>query len=171
METGLQIWTIGHSNAGPEVFLSLLQARQIETLVDVRSSPYSRFVAHANRDVLEAALSRAGIGYVFLGRELGGHPQDDSLRLLNGEPDYLRMSQTPLCKQGIEQLVGIATAGRSCLMCSEEDPAQCHRTRLVAETLHSLEHQVLHLRHDGRVESHVDVMRRITGGQLTFAFS
>jgi len=38
-----KIWTVGHSNHPADRFLALLQQHGIETVVDVRSQPYSRF--------------------------------------------------------------------------------------------------------------------------------
>jgi len=40
------IFSIGHSNQPLEAFLSLLQQHSIQVLVDVRSSPYSKYVPH-----------------------------------------------------------------------------------------------------------------------------
>ncbi|MDP2953898.1 MAG: DUF488 family protein, partial [Chloroflexota bacterium] len=42
------VYTIGHSDHPPEVFLDLLVQSGIEVLVDVRSNPSSRWVPHAN---------------------------------------------------------------------------------------------------------------------------
>ena len=72
------VFTIGHSNHPPEAFLVLLQEHGVDEVVDVRSSPSSRYTAHFNYDVLDRALEKAGIGYVFMGGELGGRPADRS---------------------------------------------------------------------------------------------
>ena len=68
----LSVFTIGHSNHAAGVFLELLFRHEIEEVVDVRSSPHSRYNPQFNRKTLQAALSEAGIGYVFMGAELGG---------------------------------------------------------------------------------------------------
>ena len=39
----MRLFTIGHSNGGVEQLLDLLAGYGIETLVDVRTAPYSRF--------------------------------------------------------------------------------------------------------------------------------
>ena len=75
------IYTIGHSNHESEAFLALLQEHDITLLVDVRSSPYSRYVPQANRETLAHALEAAGIGYRWVGDRLGGKPEGDRGRL------------------------------------------------------------------------------------------
>ena len=45
-----QIWTIGHSTRTQEEFLELLQAFQIDQLVDVRRYPGSRKYPHFNKE-------------------------------------------------------------------------------------------------------------------------
>ena len=66
------VFTIGHSNHAAEVFLRLLRQHRIEEVVDVRSSPHSRYNPQFNRRTLQATLADAGVGYVFMGGELGG---------------------------------------------------------------------------------------------------
>ncbi|MEX2426100.1 MAG: DUF488 domain-containing protein, partial [Thermomicrobiaceae bacterium] len=68
------IHTIGHSNHRIDTFIELLHRHGISCLVDVRTSPYSRFSPHFRKRDLEAHLRDAGIDYVFLGEELGGRP-------------------------------------------------------------------------------------------------
>ena len=72
------VFTIGHSNHSLEVFLALLRMNGVEEVVDVRSSPHSRYKPHFNRKILAKALDEFGIAYIFLGGELGGRPVDRS---------------------------------------------------------------------------------------------
>lgn len=60
------VWTIGHSNHPLEKFLALLSQHHIEVLVDVRSSPYSRYAAQFNREAIDLPLQRQAIQYLFL---------------------------------------------------------------------------------------------------------
>jgi uncharacterized protein (DUF488 family) len=76
------IFSIGHSNQSVEAFLSLLQQHEIQVLVDVRSSPYSKYVPHFNSTPLAATLKRTGIKYMFMGQELGGRPDGEELSAL-----------------------------------------------------------------------------------------
>src|SRR3972149_5053624 len=70
------IFTIGHSNHSPEAFLALLKRHDITMVADVRSHPYGR-LEHFNREYLAAELKAAGIGYIFLGQELGARREEE----------------------------------------------------------------------------------------------
>ncbi|WP_373027523.1 DUF488 family protein, partial [Sulfurimonas sp.] len=47
------IYTIGHSIYEIEDFVELLKQNQINTIVDVRSTPYSKFAPQYNRETLK----------------------------------------------------------------------------------------------------------------------
>ena len=44
--------------------------------MDVRSYPASRYAPQFNRKSLASALEANGIGYAFMGAELGGRPKE-----------------------------------------------------------------------------------------------
>ena len=69
-----RLFSIGHSNHSWDTFLGFLTMHQIETLVDVRSHPYSKYAPHFGHQPLKTAVTGAGITYMFLGKELGGRP-------------------------------------------------------------------------------------------------
>ena len=142
-----RVFTIGHSRHGWEMFLEMLEAAGITALVDVRSSPRSRFAPWSNRARLEAALGEAGITYHFFGDALGGRPAGKHLYDAAGNLDYERMRQERFYRDGIARL-GEVAAGEAavCLMCSEEDPDRCHRSLLLAPQLIERGLEVVHLR-------------------------
>ena len=71
----LRIHTIGHSNHSLEDFIKILKENHIDTVVDVRSSPYSKHVPHFNKKILEEAVENASLQYIFLGSKIGGKPR------------------------------------------------------------------------------------------------
>jgi len=146
------IWTIGHSNMSIERFLELLRAHEIELLVDVRTAPYSRHWPQFSRDALARSVQADGKTYLFLGRELGGKPDNPALRGPHGLPDYDAIAATPLYQEGIKRLTALARERRTAFMCSEGDPAHCHRERLVARTLRTEGWQVCHILTDGSIQ-------------------
>jgi uncharacterized protein (DUF488 family) len=146
------IWTIGHSNLSIERFLESLRAQVIELLVDVRTAPYSRHWPQFSRDALARSLEADGVAYLFLGRELGGKPDDPALRGPHGLPNYDAIAATSLYQEGITRLTARAHERRTAFMCSEGDPAQCHRERLVARTLRAQGWQVRHILTDGTIQ-------------------
>src|SRR5438876_269392 len=55
----MTIFSIGHSNRSIQAFIKLLQQHNIEILIDVRSSPYSRYVPHFNSTALASAIEQS----------------------------------------------------------------------------------------------------------------
>ena len=143
------IYTIGHSNMGAEALSALLRQHHIALLVDVRSAPFSRLWPQFNQAALRGSLGEAGIAYLFLGRELGGRPDDDRLRGANGTPNYDAMARTPLYQQGLARLLEVAAQQPTAILCSEADPHHCHRYKLVTPTLEAKGVVVRHILSDG----------------------
>jgi uncharacterized protein (DUF488 family) len=153
------LFTVGHSNHSEEKFLDLLQQHAIEVLVDVRSQPYSRYNPQFNESELKRAIEWAGIRYWFMGAELGGRPEGEAYLDEQGHALYHRMAESPAFLAGIERLEGRVREHRTAIMCSEEDPAVCHRHLLVTRVISGREIAVLHIRGDGRLESEEQIVR------------
>jgi uncharacterized protein (DUF488 family) len=155
----MEIFTIGHSNHDLEKFLQLLKANKIEALVDIRSNPYSRYAYQFNKDNLTKAIQAGGLKYLFLGKKLGGRPKDRQFYDSEGHVLYSRLSESPLFLEGIERVINEIETSRVALMCSEENPVNCHRYLLVSKFLEDRGISVLHIRGDGRIQSKDDLSR------------
>jgi uncharacterized protein (DUF488 family) len=154
------ILTIGHSNHSFDAFVALLRGHGVTLCADVRSSPLSRRHPHFGREPLREALARLEIGYVFLGRELGGRPSDPAC-YEQGQVRYRRVARTAPFQSGLERLVEAAASQRVAVMCAERDPLACHRTLLVGRELAARGIAVSHIHADGRLEPHDDAMTRL----------
>ena len=154
------VLTIGHSNHSLETFVALLQQHGVSALADVRSAPYSRFNPQFNRRALEDSLKTIGMRYVFLGRALGGRPDDPSC-YENGRVRYDLLARTPLFREGLERVVEGAGRERIALMCAEKEPLDCHRTILVGRSLAERGVAVAHILADGSLEPHDETMGRL----------
>lgn len=155
------VFTIGHSNHSPGTFLALLQEHGVDEVVDVRSSPSSRYSPHFNYDILDGALAKAGIEYVFMGGELGGRPADRSCYDADGRVLYDRLANTDPFDDAIRRLLRAADERRIVLMCSEKEPLDCHRTLLIGGTLMERGVAVEHILADGSMEDHDGAMNRL----------
>lgn len=153
------LYTIGHSNHTIEAFISLLNSHQIMVVTDVRSTPYSRHCPQFNKDNLAANLKAVNIEYIFLGRELGGRPDDKSC-YENGHANFRLIADRTEFKQGLQCLFAETLKYRIVLMCAEKDPLQCHRTFLIARYLRDYFH-IKHIRADGSVEDHLQAEHRL----------
>jgi uncharacterized protein (DUF488 family) len=165
------IWTIGHSNHPLETLLALLSRHGIEAVVDVRSSPYSRYASQFNREPLCAAVMAHAIQYAFLGDLLGGRVEDQRFYDDQGRVLYGELARSAGFCQGIERLLELASQHRTAILCGEEDPTDCHRRLLVGRVLGQRGVSVVHLRGDGRAQTEAELAAeqefRKTKGQMS----
>jgi len=129
-----QLFTIGHSNHQLDYFVELLLAHRLSMIADVRSSPYSKYSPHFNKDVLERALRNVNIDYIFLGRELGAQRSERDC-YVDGQAKYDSIAHLLAFRRGLEIVLQGAEHYRIAIMCSESDPITCHRTILVCREL------------------------------------
>ncbi len=151
------LFTIGHSNLDLGTFINLLKVNRIEVLVDVRSQPYSRFASQFNKANIQKAVQANGMKYLFLGEELGGRPKEKEFYDPEGHVLYSRIAQSALFTDGIARLIKGIRDYRIAIMCSEENPVNCHRRFLVGRVLADHGVTIQHIRKDGRIQSVADV--------------
>ncbi len=147
-----QIFTVGHSNQPVEDFIDLLIDKNIEVLVDIRSSPFSRYAAQFDKKALEASIKAAGLMYLFLGKELGGRPQPVEYYDVEGHVNYRLVAESAPFVEGIARLEKGVKDYKVALMCSEENPVDCHRRLLVGRVLVANGLEVIHIRGGGELE-------------------
>jgi uncharacterized protein (DUF488 family) len=158
--TSFDLFTIGHSNIPAERFIALLRGAGVDAVADVRSIPASRFCPWFSAKNLALLLAGTTIDYQFFGDELGGRPRDPPL-YCDGIADYEAMAQRPSFRAGLDRLLANAGPRRLCLMCSERGPLDCHRCLLVARALAARGVSVGHILHNGGIESHTAIERRL----------
>src|SRR5437899_1679987 len=126
------IFTLGHSTRELAEFTAVLQAHQIELLVDIRAFPMSRRLPHFNRERLELWLPEAGIEYAWK-KELGGRRkkilvESPNVSLRNDSfrnyADYMLTSEF---QNAASELIEISKTRRLAIMCAERMWFQCHR--------------------------------------------
>lgn len=164
------LFTIGHSNHTLETFLELLRTNRIAVLADTRSQPYSRFAPHFNARELGGEVTKAGLRYLALGKELGGRPEEAEFYDADGYVLYGRLAESPTFLQGVAQLETEAGQRRVAILCSEENPSVCHRRLLITRVLTARGVPVCHIRGDGRVQTETELLveeeaARNRGGQ------
>lgn len=160
------LFTIGYGARTLEEFLSTLRTRQIEYIIDVRTSPYSKFKPEFSKELLQYHVERAGVRYIFMGDTLGGQPHDPACHT-DGKVDYDKVRAQPFFQAGIERLrKAFLQKRRAALMCSEGRPEQCHRSKLIGEALADLGIPVLHIDEDGQLIPQTEVIDRLTKGQM-----
>lgn len=172
---GLTIYTVGHSTRSWEEFLSLLSSYRILALVDVRAFPSSRKYPHFSRAALAPTLERAGIEYLWLGKELGGYRRrglgarsPNTAWQAGGFRNYADHMLGEEFSRGIELLLALARRKRVSLMCAERFWWRCHR-RLISDFLVAQGHRVIHiLDREKAVEHRLPPFARVEAGKVVY---
>jgi len=139
------LYSIGHGNKAIKVFIDELKSFNIDYLIDIRSRPYSKFNQQFNQEVLAKSLLGENIKYMFMGKVLGGLPEDSSC-YTNGRVDYDKLKEKSFFKGGLSRLI-IANKKkiRVAIMCSESKPEECHRAKLIGKELAKVDINLNHL--------------------------
>jgi len=166
------LWTVGHSNHPIEKLVGILQAHNMEIVIDVRRFPASRKWPHFNAAALGATLAAAGILYRDL-PELGGRrrPRPDSphtawrVEAFRGYADFM---DTPEFARGREKIEQIAGEMRAALLCAEALPWRCHRS-LIADALVARGWEVGDILSEREVRPHrLPEFAKVTDGRIIY---
>ncbi len=154
------VYTVGHSSHGPERFQALLRQHGVQVVVDTRSVPVSRFAPQFDRESLRELVAGVGARYLWLGDVVGGRPRDEGCYDAEGRVLYGRVAAQAEFREAVERIERGAKEFRVALLCSEEDPAHCHRRLLISRVLIGDGVEVRHIRGDGTLETDEDVARK-----------
>ncbi len=153
-----QCFTVGYGNYPIDRFITFLQNINIDLIIDVRSSPYSRFNPHFNRENLENSLNRSDIGYRYLGDKIGGRYTDPGLLYPDGTVNYRKVQNTEKFQEGITDVLSIISSGKKlALMCAEKEPERCHRFALISPVLQAKGISVIHVRPEGKLQTNEEL--------------
>jgi len=135
-----RVYTIGHSTHPIEDFIGMLEARDIERLVDVRTVPGSRHNPQYGESELNNSLRAAGIDYNRIAALGGLRHTPAAVESVNGAwrnksfRSYADYMQTPEFADGVDELIALATTRTVAIMCAEAVPWRCHRS-LIGDAL------------------------------------
>ena len=140
----LKIYTIGTNGKNKEIFAEILNAVNVNTVIDVRLWRQSRFVPWTCGTNLQLML---GARYKYM-PELAP-PLDLLSQIKNGAINWAQYEQifnNVLKNRQIENLFTPDTLNKVCFLCAEKTAENCHR-RLVAEYLqqHFPDIEIVHL--------------------------
>ncbi|HJB46992.1 MAG TPA: DUF488 domain-containing protein [Candidatus Mediterraneibacter surreyensis] len=156
------LYTIGHSRYEFEYFANLLKKFEINYLLDVRSTPYSKYAETFNREQLENSLASEGITYFFMGKFFGARPDNTDLYSKEGYLDFEKTSRSDLFITGMENVkLGLKKGNNIVLMCTEKDPIDCHRAIMVARAFSLEGIDVQHILPDGKLQTQQELDRRL----------
>lgn len=152
------IFTVGHSNHQPEYFLQLLQAHDVNCVVDVRSIAASARNPGFNKKPLEAFLRQHDIRYLHFDQGFGARQEDPALQDENGQVDFEKVQQTRAFLEAVQRLeTGLTKGFRIALMCSEANPLDCHRFSMISNYLAQQGFSVWHILKDAALADHAEM--------------
>jgi len=166
------LFTIGHSTRSLEELIEILLAHGVAVLADVRTVPRSRRVPQFNAETLGRDLAKAGIEYHPM-PALGGlrRTKADSINTawrnasFRGYADYM---QTKAFEAGLKELIKIARAKPTAIMCAEAVPWRCHRS-LIADALLVHNWQVIDLMSKTSAKPHkLTPFAKVEGTRITY---
>lgn len=159
-----QCFTIGYGDYPIDRFITFLQNVSIDAIIDVRSSPYSRFNPHFNREKLEKSLIMNNVDYRYMGDKIGGRYSNPNLLFPDSTVNYRKVQDTEKFQEGINDLLSIISSGKKiALMCAEKEPKRCHRFALISPVLQSKGISVIHIRPDMRLQANEDLEKELVG--------
>ena len=166
------LYTVGHSTRSLDELVAILKAHGVEAIADVRLIPRSRRYPHFNDEALAASLPQNALQYLPF-RSLGGRrrPAKDSINAgwrndsFRGYADFL---QTPAFHAALDELLALAAATPTAIMCAEAVPWRCHRS-LIADATLVRGWRVLDIMSESAANPHkLPSFARVDGGTLTY---
>lgn len=130
----MRIFTIGYEKTTVPELIAALKAAGVGRVVDVRALPLSRRPGFS-KSALAGALQEAGIAYEHL-RALGT-PKEGRDAAKKGdqatlERVYAGQLELPEAQAQAAILLDRAAGQPTAVLCYEREPAECHRTLLLA---------------------------------------
>ncbi len=155
----MPLYTVGHGSRSTEELVSVLRARGVERLVDVRRYPGSRRHPHLGYEALASTLPDFGVTVEWWGEQLGGRRKGVvGSRHTAWRSDVFRAyadhMDTEEFRRAFDRLLAsLPDGGPAAVMCAETLWWRCHR-RLIADALVVRGVEVVHLLQEGQSASH-----------------
>jgi len=129
----MKIYTLGTSNRTVEEFLEILKSYQIQTVIDVRRWPTSKWLEHFKKENLEKTLPENNIQYLHF-EKLGGYRS-------GGYEEYIKTKEF---KEALKELIKIAKSKNLAIICAEKLPWKCHRA-IITKELEKKKIEIIHI--------------------------
>lgn len=170
----MDIFTIGHSNYSIDRLLDMLRLYNINCVVDIRGTPYSKYNVQYNKETIAKTLTDKGYIYIYMGKEFAAQRADRSLYLEEGYADFEKVMYDKDFLSGIKRLkVGCEKGYRIVLMGAKQDPISCHRCILLGRALREHGFNIKHILDDCTLASQEAMEERLLkkyygeGNQMT----
>lgn len=158
----MDIYTIGHSNYSMEKLIQMLRYYNIDTVVDIRGTPYSKYNVHFDKERIKYSLTKAGFIYIYMAKELAAKRINKVSYNEEGYSDFEKVVHEEDFIRGIERLKdGCSKGYRIALLGAMQDPIRCHRSILVGRALKDAGFNVIHILDDLSIKNQEYIDERV----------
>ena len=156
----MEIFTIGHSNYNVEKLIDMLRYYNINCVVDIRGTPYSKYNVQYNKEIIRQTLINEGFVYIYMAKEFAAKRENKESYNNEGYSDFEKVIYEEDFKNGIKRLkIGCEKGYRIALLGAMQDPIRCHRSILVGRAL--VENGFKHILDDYSIASQDDIEKSI----------
>lgn len=154
----MEIYTIGHSNYTMERLIDMLEYYNINCVVDIRGTPYSKYNIQFDKETIRYILTNAGFVYIYMGKELAAKRIRKNSYNNEGYSNFEEVIKEEEFKRGVERLKNGCEKGyKIILLGAMQDPIRCHRSILVGRELVKNDFDVKHILDDYSIVTQDDI--------------
>ena len=158
----MEIFTIGHSNYKVEKLIDMLRYYNINCVVDIRGTPYSKYNVQYNKETIRDTLIKEGFVYIYMAKEFAAKRENKESYNKEGYSDFEKVIYEEEFKNGIERLKNGCKKGyRIALLGAMQDPIRCHRSILVGRELVQHGFNVKHILDDYSIAYQDDIEKSL----------
>ena len=151
-------YTIGHSNYTIEKLIDMLHYYNINCVVDIRGTPYSKYNVQFDKETIRYTLNKAGFIYIYMAKELAAKRVNKQSYNEEGYSDFEKVINEKEFIEGIERLKNGCDKGyKIALLGAMQEPIRCHRAILVGKALRKYGFNVKHILDDYSIVSQDDI--------------
>ena len=154
----MEIYTRGHSNYTMERLIDMLEYYNINCVVDIRGTPYSKYNIQFDKETIRYTLTNAGFVYIYMGKELAAKRIRKNSYNNEGYSNFEEVIKEEEFKRGVERLKNGCEKGyKIILLGAMQDPIRCHRSILVGRELVKNDFDVKHILDDYSIVTQDDI--------------
>ncbi|SCI30257.1 Uncharacterized conserved protein [uncultured Clostridium sp.] len=158
----MDIFTIGHSNYSIDKLIDMFKFYNINCVVDIRGTPYSKYNIQYNKDNIKNTLIKSGYVYIYMAKEFAAKRENKISYNKEGYSDFEKVVKEEDFINGIKRLKNGCKKGyRIVLLGAMQDPIRCHRSILLGRELEKHGFKINHILDDYTIKNQRYIEERI----------